>query len=280
MPLEEWPEEWGDPHPPRNTFRLWTSFVVLTIAAVVVLLSGGGAGALWSGALLALFAMTALLVALRRPFGRGQPRLIDVNELVHDRLTADTRVHLIVERRVGLPMTVLSILWSVVLASGTVVAVVIGIDGRGQAFLGAAVLALFAVFFGYAAVRGIRVGVRTGALGRRPAGLGIGRDGVTILRPELTAHLPWASIRAVEADITDRRRGIRRMPLIRLRSAPAGAVSAGSGRIPATITVQPAQLRVHPQVVWSSLRTFHRTPSARAILGTDEGQSLLERWSA
>lgn len=274
---ERWPEEWGDPYPPRMTAKLWVSFVVLTIAAVTVTFSGGGAGSLWSGALLALFAFSAFLLALRRPFGRGRPQIVDTAEISDGRrLTPDSRVHLIRERRIGAPMLALSILWTVALAGGTVGGIVIGVGGKPQAFLGAAVLALFAVLAGYAAVRSIRAG----ALGRRTAGLAIGRDGVTILRPELTVHLPWSSILAVDSDIADSRRAQRRAPLIRLRIDPTGAVSAGSGRVPATITVQPAHLGVHPQVAWSSLRAFHRTPSARAILGTDEGQSLLESWSA
>ncbi|MFK4761296.1 hypothetical protein ACI3KS_10220 [Microbacterium sp. ZW T5_45] len=260
---------------------LWIGITISLVAAAIIAFSGGAAGPLWSGATLALFALSALLVAVRRPFGGGRPRLVDTNELLNGRrLAPDTRAHLIPERRVGLTMTALSIVWALVLAGGTVVAVTIGASGRPQAYLGAAVLAVLSVLFGYAAVRGIRAGAHDGARGRRTAGLAIGRDGVTILRPEMTVHLPWSSVRAVEADITDQRRGIRRMPLIRLRIDPTGAVSAGFDRVPATITVQAAQLRAHPQVVWSSLRTFHRTPSARAILGTDEGQTLLDAWSA
>lgn len=96
----------------------------------------------------------------------------------------------------------------------------------------------------------------------------------------MTVHLPWSSIRAVESDTTYSRWAMPQTPLIRLRIAPDGAVSADARRVPSTITVQPAQLDAHPRVVWSALRVFHRSTEERAILCTSQGQDLLEAWSA
>lgn len=157
---------------------LWIGVAISAVAVAMVAFSGGAAGPLWSGAVLALFATSALLAAGRRPFGGGRPRWIEMDAIPGGRrLTPDARVHFFTERRLGLPMLVLSSIWTLVFGSGAIIGVAIGANGRPQALIAALVLAVVAVLFGYAVVRAVRVGVRDGALGRRAAGLAIGRDG-------------------------------------------------------------------------------------------------------
>ncbi|MGB3375488.1 MAG: hypothetical protein WBA87_10155, partial [Microbacterium sp.] len=194
--------------------------------------------------------------------------------------TPDLRVLFVPERPAGATLLLLSSIWAVVLSAAAVVAVRIGMTGRPQAFLGAAVVGLFAVLFWYVAVRGVVTRYRSDAVGRRPVGVGIGPDGVTLIRVTETVHLPWTAIRGVEADLTEPRRGMDRLPLIRIRLDPKRAIITGRARVPATITVAPATLKTHPQVVWSALHAFHGAPSARAVLGTRAGEQLFDDWRA
>lgn len=278
-PLGEWPANWGERHRRRSTGMLWLGIVLMLIAAAMAGFSGGVAGPLWSGVVLALFGLTALVVAAHRPFGRGRMRLVDTATLTRGRVpTPDVRVLFVAERPSGVILLLLSAVWAVVLAAATVVAVQIGAAGRPQAFLGAAVVGLFAVLFGYVAVRGAVSRYRFDAFGRRPVGLGIGPDGVTLIRVEDTVHVPWTAIRGVEAAVTEPRRGLDRLPLIKLGVNSKRAFTTGRRRVPSTITVAPATFQVHPQVLWSALREFHRSPASSDILGTTAGEQLLDGW--
>lgn len=278
-PLHEWPKNWGEPRRRRNIGMLWVGVALSVVAAVMIGFSGGVAGPLWSGAILALFGLTAFLIAARRPFGQGRMRLADTAVLMRGRMaTPDVRVHFVTERPAGVATLLLSVVWAVVLTAGTVVAVQIGLAGRPQAFVGAAALGLFALLFSYAAARGAVARYRFDSFGRRPVGLGIGHDGVILVRVAETLHVPWTAIRSVEADTTEPRRGMEQLPLIRLRLDQRRVFSAGGKPVPATITVAPAMLQVHPQVAWTALRGFHRSPSSRSILGTPSGQQLFDSW--
>lgn len=280
-PLQAWPANWGERRPGRNVGMLWVGIALFAIAAAMVSFSGGDAGPLWSGAVLALFGLTALVVTARRPFGRGRMRLVDTARLTGGGTsTTDVRVHFVPERLAGAATLLLSAVWAIVLTAATVVAVQMGAAGRPQAFLGAAVLGLFAALFAYAATRGAVARYRFDAFGRRPVGLAIGSDGVFLVRVGETLHVPWVAIRRVEAEVTELRRGVDRTPLIRLRLDPERAIGAGGTQAAATVTVAAAMLQMHPHVAWSALHGFHRSPSSRAILGTPSGQLLLDEWCA
>lgn len=278
-PLEAWPATWGESRPRRNIGMLWVGIALLAVGAVMAGFSAGAPGPLWSGVILGLFGVTACAVAARRPFGRGGLRLVETATLMRGReQSPDVRVFFAPERPAGVALHLLSAVWAVVLAAGTVVAVQIGVSARPQALLGAVALAVLAVLFAYAAVRGAVARYRFDSFGRRPVGLGIGPDGVDVIRVTSIIHLPWAAIRSVEADLTEPRRGVDRLPLIRLRLDPKQVSVTNGGRATSTITVAAAVLRVHPQVTWSALRTFHRSPSSRALLGTASGQALFDEW--
>lgn len=255
--------------------------VLVAAAAVAIGFSGGAAGPLWSGAVLALFGLTALAVAARRPFVEGRARLVDAAALTSGRLRSpDARVHFVPERQPGVVTLLLCVVWALVLMAATVVAIGIGLTGRPEAFLGVAVLAATAALFIYAAVRAAITQYRSGSFRRRPIGLGVGPDGVLLIRATETLYLPWSAIRGVEPAVTEPRRGVDELPLIRLRVDPGRVVTTGGTRAPATVTVAPAMLKAHPQVVWSALHGIHRSSAARALLGTPAGQRLLDEWSA
>ena len=59
-----------------------------------------------------------------------------------------------------------------------------------------------------------------------------------------------------------------------------GLTALAAERVSATVTVAPAMLTAHPQVVWSALQGLHRSPPARAVLGTSAGQRLFDEWCA
>ena len=279
--LQGWPAKWGERRPRRNTGMLWLGVVLFAAAAAMVGFSGGAAGPLWSGAFVTLFGLTALAVAARRPFAAGSARLADAATLTRGRIgSPDARVHFVPERRPGVVTLMLCVVWAIVLTAATIVAVGIGLTGRPEAFLGVAVLAATAALFVYTAVRAAITQYRSDSFGRRPMGLGIGHDGVLLMRATETLYVPWSAIRRVEPDTTEPRRGMDELPLIRLRVDP-GRVTASDGmRVPATVTVAPAMLKTHPQVVWSALREFHDSPAARAALGTPTGQGLFDEWCA
>ncbi|MFT4259966.1 hypothetical protein [Microbacterium sp.] len=275
LPLERWPSAWGEPRPRRITGMLWVAVALWAVAAVMIVFAEGSAGRVWSGAVLVLFGATALLVAVRRPFGRGRMRLIEASRLVRaGSQVPEVRALFVAERPAGVVTMVLSTVWALVLTAATAVAVHIGFAGRPQAFLGAVAMGFLAVLFAFVSVRAVVARFRFDSFGRRRVGLALGPHGVTIVRVTETVHLPWEAIRAVEADLTAPRRGMEQRPVIRLRVDPKHAIGS------ATVTVLPAALQVHPLVVWSALRGFHRTPSARAMLGTQAGQELLGAWSA
>ncbi len=277
--MHEWPTRWGERRPRRNTGMLWLGLTLIAAAAAMTGFSGGAAGPLWSGAFIALFGLTALAVAARRPFVDGRTRLVDAATLTRGRIsTTDARVHFVPERRPGVVTLTLCVLWALVLAAATVVAIRIGLTGRPEAFLGVAVLAATAALFAYAAVRAAITQYRSDSFGRRPMGLGIGPDGVLLMRVTESLYLPWNAIRRVEPDTSEPRRGMDELPLIRLRVDPSRVTASDGMRAPATVTVAPAMLRTHPQVVWSALREFLDSPSARAVLGTSTGQRLLDEW--
>lgn len=219
-PIAAWPVIWGDRQGRRNTGMLLIgiAMMALAVAATIAGFSTGAAELLWPGAVLALVGLTALVVAAHRPFSRGRAELVDTATLVRGRgVIPDLRVLFVSERPAGVALLVLSTIWAVALSVTTVVAVGIGLTGRLQAFLGAVVVGVFALLFWFVAVRGVIIRYRFDAIGRRPVGLSIGRDGVTLVRVADTVHLPWAAIRGVEADVTEPRRGMERRPLIRLR---------------------------------------------------------------
>lgn len=260
---------------------LWLGLALCAAAAAMIGFSGGAAGPLWSGAFIALFGLTALSVASRRPFVDGRARLVDAATLTRGRIwTPDARVHFVPERRPGIVTLTLCVLWALVLTAATVVAIRIGLTGRPEAFLGVAVLAATAALFAYAAVRAALTQYRSDSFGRRPMGLGIGPDGVLLMRVTETLYVPWSALRNVEPDVTEPRRGMDERPLIRLRVDPSRAAASDGLRAPATITVAPAMLKTHPQVVWSALCEFRDSPSARAALGTSRGQRLFDEWCA
>lgn len=280
-PLQEWPAAWGERRPRRNTGMLWLGVVLFAAAAAMIGFSGGAAGPLWSGAFVALFGLTALAVAARRPFAEGRARLIDAARLTRGLMgSPDARVHFVPERRPGAVTLMLCVVWALVLMAATVVSVGIGLTGRPEAFLGVAVLAATTALFVYAAVRAAITQYRSDSFGRRPIGLGVGPDGVLLIRATETLYLPWSAIRRVEPDVTEPRRGMDQLPLIRLRVDPGGVITSERMRAPATVTVAPAMLKMHPQVVWSALQGFHRSSAPRATLGTPTGQRMLDEWSA
>ncbi|PKI90497.1 hypothetical protein CW368_09925 [Actinomycetales bacterium SN12] len=279
--LQEWPTKWGESRPRRNTGMLWLGIALFVLAGVMIAFSKGAAGPLWSGSVIALFALTASAVAARSPFAKGRARLTDAATLTRESVGApDVRVHLVSERRPGAVLLMLSVVWALVLTTATVGAIGIGVSGRPEAFLGVAVLAAAAALFVYAAVRAAITQYRADSFGRRPLGVGIGAHGVILLRATETLYLPWSALRRVEADLTEPRRGMNQLPLIRLRVDPARVRASGGTRVPATVTVAPAMLRAHPQLVWSVLRGFHDSSSARAVLGTPAGEQLLDEWAA
>ena len=274
-----WPANWGERRPRRNTGMLWLGVVLFATAVAMISFSGGAAGPLWSGAFIALFGLTALAVAARRPFVEGRARLVGAATLTRGRIgSPDARVHFVPERRPGVVTLMLCVTWALVLMTATVVAVGIGLTGRPEAFLGVAVLAATAALFVYAAVRAAITQYRSDSFGRRPMGLGIGQDGVLLMRVTETLYVPWIAIRRVEPDMTEPRRGMDELPLIRLRVDPDRATASGGVRAPATVTVSPAMLKAHPQVVWSALQGLHGSPSARAALGTPTGQRMFDEW--
>lgn len=278
-PLKEWPATWGERRPRRNTGMLWLGLALVAAAAAMIGFSGGAAGPLWSGAFIALFGLTALAVAARRPFGEGRVRLVDAAPLTRGRVwSPDARVHFVPERRPGVVTLALCVVWGIVLTAATIVAVGIGLTGRPEAFLGVAVLAVTAALFVYAAVRAAITQYRSDSFGRRPMGLGIGHDGVLLMRVTETLYVPWSAIRRVEPDMTEPRRGMDELPLIRLRVDPSRVTASDGMRVPASITVSPAMLKAHPQVVWSGLHGLYGSPSARAALGTPAGQRLFDEW--
>ncbi len=260
---------------------LWLGVVLFVLAAAMIGFSGGAAGPLSSGAALALFGLTAFAVASRRPFASGRAGLVDAATLTRGRAsTPDIRVHMIAERRPGIVTLALCIAWALVLTAATVAAIVIGVTGRPEAFLGVAVLAASAVLAIYASVRAAITQYRADSFGRHPLGLGVGPDGVLLIRATETLSVPWSAIRAVESDVTEPRRGMDQLPLIRLRVDPRRVTASEGGRVPATLTVAPAMLKAHPQVMWSVLRRFHREPSSRTHLGTPVGEQMLDQWAA
>ncbi|MFJ6534383.1 hypothetical protein [Microbacterium sp. NPDC091662] len=242
--LQGWPAKWGERRPRRNTGMLWLGVVLFAAAAAMIGFSGGAAGPLWSGAFVALFGLTALAVAARRPFIEGRARLVDAATLTRGRVgSPDAQVHFVPERRPGVVTLALCVAWGIVLTAATIVAIGIGLTGRPEAFLGVAVLAATAALFVYTAVRAAITQYRSDSFGRRPMGLGIGRDGVLLLRVTETLYVPWSAIRRVESDLTEPRRGTDELPLIRLRVDP-GRVTASDGmRAPASFTVSPAMLK-------------------------------------
>lgn len=279
--LQEWPAAWGERRPRRNRGMLWLAIALFAVAGAMIGFSAGAAGPLWSGAALALFGLTASAVSARRPFGQGRARLIDTATLTPGRSwTPDVRVHFVSERRPGIVTLLLCVVWALVLTAATIVAIGIGVTGRPEAFLGVAVLASSAALFVYTAVRAAITQYRADSFGRRPIGVGVGPDGVILIRAAETLYLPWSAIRGVEPDVTEPRRGMDELPLIRLRVDPARVIVTKGSRAPATVTVAPAMLKVHPQVVWSALRAFFSSPSARAILGTAAGQRMFDEWCA
>nr|WP_201470250.1 hypothetical protein [Microbacterium hydrocarbonoxydans] len=279
--LQEWPARWGERRPRRNARMLWVGIVLFVLAAGMVGFSGGAAGPLLSGAALALFGLTALAVGVRRPFAQGCARVVEATALTREQgWTPDVRVHFLSERRADLAILLLCIVWALVLGSATVVAIVIGATGRPEAFLGVAVLAASAALFAYAAVRAAIARRRSSSLRRGPAGVGMGPDGVLLIRASETLYVPWHAIRRVDADVTEPRRGMPELPLIRLRVDPGRVIATDAQRVSATITVAPAMVKAHPQVVWSALHGLHRSPSARAVLGTAAGQRLFDEWCA
>lgn len=279
--MHEWPARWGERRPRRNTGMFWLGVVLFAAAAAMIGFSGGAAGPLWSGAFVALFGLTALAVAARRPFAEGRARLVDAATLTRGRIgSPDARVHFVPERRPGVVTLMLCGGWAIVLTAATIVAVGIGLTGRPEAFLGVAVLAATAALFVYTAVRAAITQYRSDSFGRRPMGLGIGHDGVLLMRVTETLYLPWSAIRRVEPDTTDPRRGMDELPLIRLRVDPSRVTASDGMRAPATVTVATAMLKTHPQVVWSALREFHDSPAARAALGTSAGQRMFDEWCA
>lgn len=280
-PLQGWPATWGERRPRRNTGMLWLGVVLFAAAAAMIGFSGGAAGPLWSGAFVALFGVTALAVAARTPFAEGRARLVDAATLTRGRIsTPDARMHFVPERRPGVLTLTLCVVWALVLIAAAIVAVGIGLTGRPEAFLGVAVLAATAALFVYTAVRAAITQYRSDSFGRRPMGLGIGHDGVILIRATETLYLPWTSIRGVQPDLTEPRRGMVELPVIRLRVDPSRVTASHGMRVAATVTVAPAMLKTHPQVVWSALREFHDSPAARATLGTSTGQRLLDDWCA
>ncbi|WP_157521096.1 hypothetical protein [Microbacterium sp. Leaf159] len=279
--LQGWPAKWGERRPRRNTGMLWLGVVLFAAAAAMIGFSGGAAGPLWSGAFVSLFGLTALAVAARRPFAEGRARLVDAATLARGQIRSpDARVHFVPERRPGIVTLTVCVVWAIVLTAATIVAVGIGLTGRPEAFLGVAVLAATAALFVYTAVRAAMTQYRSDSFGRRPMGLGIGHDGVLLMRVAETLYVPWSAIRRVEPDTTEPRRGIDELPLIRLRVDPSRVTASDGMRVPATVTVAPAMLKTHPQVVWSALREFHDSPEARAALGTSTGQRMLDEWCA
>lgn len=258
---------------------LWLGLALIAAAAAMIGFSGGAAGPLWSGAFIALFGLTALAVAARRPFVEGRTHLVDAAALRRGRIhSPDARVHFVAERRSGIVTLTLCVVWAIVLTAATIVAVVIGLTGRPEAFLGVAVLAATAALFVYTAVRAAITQYRSDSFGRRPMGLGIGHDGLLLMRVTETLYVPWSAIRRVEPDMTEPRRGIDGLPLIRLRVDPSRVTASDGMRVPSTVTVAPAMLKTHPQVVWSALSEFHDSPAARAALGTSTGQRLFDEW--
>lgn len=283
--LQEWPARWGEARRGRSTGMLWLGIALVVLATVMIGFSGGAAGPLWSGAVVALFGLTAFAVAARRPFAQGSASLLEAAALTRGPVwTPDARVHFLPERRADVTILVLCIVWTLVLGAATVVAIVIGATGRPEAFLGVAVLAATTALFAYAAVRaGIsrrRSSSLRRGLQRGPLGVGVGPDGVLLIRATETLYVPWHAIRRVDADATEPRRGMPELPLIRLRVDPGRVVATDRRRVSATITVAPAMLKAHPQVVWSALHGLHRSPSTRALLGTTAGQRLFDEWRA
>ncbi|MFJ4046713.1 hypothetical protein ACIPV2_13325 [Microbacterium sp. NPDC089987] len=279
--LREWPARWGDSRRRRNTGMLGLGLALFVLAGAMIGFSRGAEGPLWSGAVVALFGLTAFAVAARRPFLKGRARLVDAASLTRESVgTLDVRVHFLFERRPGVVILLLCVIWALVLTTATVVAIGIGVSGRPEAFLGVAVLAAAAALFVFAAVRAAITQYRADSFGRRPLGVGIGAHGLILLRATETLYLPWSALRGVEADPTEPRRGMDQLPLIRLRVDPARVRASGGTRVPATVTVAPAMLRAHPQLVWSVLRGFHDSSSARAVLGTPAGEQLLDEWAA
>lgn len=260
---------------------LWVGLALIAAAAAMIGFSGGAAGPLWSGAFVGLFGITALAVAGRSPFVDGRARLVDTATLTRGRMASpDARMHFVPERRPGVVTLTLCIVWAVVFTAATVVAVGIGLTGRPEAFLGVAVLAAAAALFVYTAVRATITQYRADSFGRRPLGMGIGHDGVLLMRVTETLYVPWSAIRRVEPDTTEPRRGMDELPLIRLRVDPSRVTASDGMRVPGTVTVAPAMLKTHPQVVWSALREFHDSPAARAALGTSAGQRMFDEWCA
>lgn len=280
-PLQDWPSEWGERRPRRNIGMLWLGIILITASAAMIVFSGGAAGPLWSAAFVALFGLTALAVAARRPFVEGPARLVDAATLTRGRISIPgARVHFVPERRPGVVTLTLCVLWALVLTAATVVAIGIGLTGRPEAFLGVAVLAATAALFVYTAVRAAIAQYRSDAFGRRPLGLGIGQDGVLLMRVTETLYVPWSALRKVEPDATEPRRGRDELPLIRLRVDPSRVIASDGKRAPATVTVAPAMLKTHPMVLWSALREFQGSSATRALLGTSAGQRKYDEWCA
>lgn len=259
----------------------WLGVVLFAAAAAMIGFSGGAAGPLWSGAFVALFGLTALAVAARTPFVDGRARLVDAATLTRGRVgVPDARVHFVPERRPGIVTLTLCVVWAIVLTAATIVAIGIGLTGRPEAFLGVAVLAATAALFIYTAVRAAITQYRSDSFGRRPMGVGMGQDGVLLMRVSETLYVPWSAIRRVEPDVTEPRRGMDERPLIRLRVDPTRVTTSDGMRAPATVTVAPAMLKTHPQVLWSALRGFHDSSAARAVLGAPTGQRMFDEWYA
>lgn len=282
MPLPAaWPRVWGERDRRRPRAMLGVGVALLVIAVAMAVSSNGRQGPLWSGVVFGLFGLTALAVFVRAPFGRGTFQLVNAVALTDARVRPpDSWVHLVRERRVGMPLLIILAAWAAVFAAAAVAAVVIGISGRPQAFLGLVVLAVIAVVLVYAAVRGMIAQYRLGSFGRRPVGLSLGPSGIAVLRVSDPLYIPWDAIRSVEADATAPRRGQEQVPVVLLRVDPPRVRTADGGRVGATVTLSPTALRVHPHVVWAALRTFTDDHEQRARLGTTFGQQLLDQWCA
>lgn len=279
-PLTAWPTAWGDRRGRRNALLLWGGPALLAIAAAMIASSVSRGDPVWPDAVVVLLGITVVAAAARRPFGRGPVRLVETAAVTRGRVPSpDLRVHFVPERPAGVASLLLWAVWALVFTATTIVAVAIGIEmRRPQAFLGAVIIALFGALCWYAAVRGALVRYRSDSVGRGPAGVAIGADGVTVIRVREALHLPWTAIRGVDADTTMPRPGAPQLPLIRLRVDPERVIVAGSSRAPDTITVMPAALQAHPHVVWSALHAFHREPSRRKMLGTPSGDQLFDEW--
>lgn len=270
-----WPEGWGSPEPRRRIAFLWLSVGLAVGALACVVLSQGAAGPLASGIVLVLVSVTAFLVFARAPFGSAAPRIVSTRGLPETwRASGDSTVHLVPERSTGAVLLLVCTVWAIVFSITTVIAVRIGLEGRPAAFVGAGIVALFAVLFVFAAVRSAIRQVRGRTGSANPLGLGIGASGLTVAVVGSTLFIPWTAVRAVEAEHTVPRLGMPETPLLRLRFDPRGVVRRGRAGESGTLTLSPGAYRIHPAALWSALQVGRRNAAVRRQFGTASGDLL------